>query len=138
MNKVPVEGEIIDDTAILKGWIILGSEIKGQILFEADTGASTTVLSSSALFNLKIDPKKLEEARRPIRTPGGVAKTLALPDISLLLFDKKEGFIPHFLGKVPVIPDPKRLPVSVIGQDILSQYNLIINRKLNIITLKKV
>ena len=111
---------------VLRG-VLFGAQ--GQPLTEwflIDTGADQTVLSGSACFRLGIPGRLPDTGYRLVGIGGATDFVLIATEVEL---NRDDGQVVRVRGEFAAFTDPVATDLSVLGRDVLDQFDLLISRR---------
>jgi len=117
--------------------------IQSPVIFLIDSGASRTTILDSDAARMRIDYSKLKRFEQGTTGIGGIVDTYILPDVTLTfrtpdgLHEErfKEIFVlKHGTQDDKTLERVRKLP-SLLGRDVINKYELVLNRREEIVLL---
>lgn len=140
-----IAGRFIDDAPYFPATVTIGKH-QGVVWLLADVGAGPTTILDRDLEYLGISSSDLELAEKPLLGIGGTAHTFILRDVQIaFIADNGEFYLKRDIRATQhdfekFSPDDAqrlyRLP-SVLGRDIINQFEFCCNYEAGTVTLKR-
>lgn len=116
--------------------------VLGRVKFLLDTGADTTSITLEDALRLWVDIDGITNSNNQVGIEGAGGETYAYPIVDTIGFifaehspqTKKMSYHIEFLDRVDLVP---KLPVSVLGRDMLDKFDIEISRVAKVINLKR-
>lgn len=117
--------------------------VQSPVIFLIDSGASRTTILDSDAARIGIDYSKLKRFEQGTTGIGGIVDTYILPDVTLTfrtpdsLYEErfKEIFVlKHGTQDDKTLERVRKLP-SLLGRDVINKYELVLNRREEIVLL---
>jgi hypothetical protein len=94
--------------------------------FLIDTGADQTVLSGAVYFRLGTPGRRPEGSQR-VTGIGGSSEIVLVPGEAA--FTRDDGQLVKIRGEIAAFTDPAATDFSVLGRDVLDNFDLVVSRR---------
>ena len=115
---------------VIRGEVLTSNGLWIKAPFLVDTGADLTVLSAAILADVHLQPLALQDRLGGV---GGIADSVAVE--TQIRFSRETRSKVTFRGQNAAVTEVEALDISVLGQDILGLFSVIVDQPGNVVCL---